>query len=136
MSKNALELLEQAKQRVEGANTRRQRIQVQLESARQQYAEAVGEAETNYGTADLAQLRAILVKQEADNEKAIMEFVHAVNGFENFIERIEKALADPEAMTALLSTMPEAEPAAPPVLAAATPAVAGAGVVAFNEDDI
>ncbi len=129
MSKNALELLEQAKQRVEGANTRRQRIQVQLEAARQQYAEAVREAEANYGTADLTLLRAKLVKQEADNEKAIMEFVKAVDGFENFIERIEKALVDPEAMSALLLTMPDAEPDA-------TPAVAGAGVVAFNEADI
>lgn len=125
----ALEQLEQSKQRVERANARRQRIQVQLEAARQQYAEAVKEAEAAYGTSDLAKLRTLLAQQEADNEKAIREFVLAVEDFESFIVRIETALNNPEAMTALLDTMSAAEPAAAPTPAPKAP-------VLFNEDDI
>lgn len=132
MASTALEQLEQSKQRVERANTRRQRIQVQLEAARQQYAEAVKEAEAAYGTADLVQLRALLAQQEADNEKAILEFVRAVDDFERFITRIETALADPQAMTALLESMP-----APAVdSGAASGAGPSAAPVLFNEDDI
>lgn len=130
MASTALEQLEQSKQRVERANSRRQRIQVQLEAARQQYTEAVKEAEAAYGTADLNQLRTLLAQQEADNEKAILEFVRAVNEFEGFIARIEAALADPEAMTALLESMPAPAPAAAP-----SPAPKAAQV-RFNDDDI
>lgn len=132
MSQTALEKLEQAKQRVERANTARQRIQVKLEAARQQYAEAVREAETAYGTADLDKLRALLMKQEADNAKAVEEFVSAVDDFERFISRIETALADPEAMSALLASMPTV--AVEPV--AAAPAAPTKSSVVFNEDDI
>lgn len=132
MSQTALEKLEQAKQRVERANTARQRIQVKLEAARQQYAEAVREAETAYGTADLDKLRALLMKQEADNAKAVEEFVSAVDDFERFISRIETALADPEAMSALLASMPPVAPE-PVVAAPATPTKSS---VVFNEDDI
>ena len=134
MSQAVLEKLEQAKQRVQLANNRRQRIQVQLEAARQQYTEAVKEAEAAHGTADLNKLRAKLVDLEAQNAAAVDEFVRAVDEFEAFIARIEGALADPEVMAAVLATMapvvaPEA-PAAPGALA--TPAAA----VAFNADDI
>ncbi|KVP65579.1 hypothetical protein WJ96_04215 [Burkholderia ubonensis] len=133
MSQTALEQLEQSKQRVERANARRTQIQVKLEAARQQYAEAVKEAEAAHGTADLDKLRKILVDLEADNAKAVAEFVRAVDDFEAFIARIEEALANPEAMTALLATMS-------PVIAApaeaAAPADKPAEAVSFNEDDI
>ncbi|KVP96435.1 hypothetical protein WJ97_11130 [Burkholderia ubonensis] len=133
MSQTALEQLEQSKQRVERANARRTQIQVKLEAARQQYAEAVKEAEAAHGTADLDKLRKILVDLEADNAKAVAEFVRAVDDFEAFIARIEEALANPEAMTALLATMS-------PVIAApaeaASPADKPAEAVSFNEDDI
>lgn len=133
MSQTALEKLEQAKQRVERASTARQRIQVKLEAARQQYAEAVREAETAYGTADLDKLRALLMKQEADNAKAVEEFVSAVDDFERFISRIETALADPEAMSALLASMPPVVAVEP---VAAAPAAPTKSSVVFNEDDI
>ncbi|KVP16822.1 hypothetical protein [Burkholderia ubonensis] len=133
MSQTALEQLEQSKQRVERANARRQQIQVKLEAARQQYAEAVKEAEAAHGTADLDKLRQILVDLEAANAKAVAEYVRAVDDFEAFITRIEEALANPEAMSALLATMS-------PVIAApvddAGTAAAPATAVAFNEDDI
>lgn len=133
MSQTALEQLEHAKRRADEANARRQQIQVKLESARQQYAEAVKEAEAAHGTANLDKLRQILVDLEAENSKSVAEFVRAVDDFEAFIKRIEEALADPEAMNALLLTMSPvvAAPAVAPA-AAAKPAEAPA----FNEDDI
>lgn len=128
MSQSPLAQLEQANKRVKDAGNRRHEIQVKLESARQQYAEAVKEAESAHGTADIDKLRAILVKQEDDNQKAIAEFVRAVDDFESFISRIEKALNDPEAMTALLAAMPSPAPA--PIVEAKPAAVQ------FIEDDI
>jgi membrane protein involved in colicin uptake len=134
MSQTVLDQLEQSKQRVERANIRRNRIQVQLEAARQQYAEAVREAEAGHGTADLDKLRTILVDLEAKNTAAVAEFVRAVDDYEAFISRIEGALADPEVMAAVLATMaPVIAPAATPAPAATKPAPAP---VAFAEEDI
>ena len=133
MAITALEQLEQAKKRMESANARRNQVQGRLEAARQQYAEAVREAEAAHGTSDLPKLREILAKQEADNTAAIAEFVRAVDDFDSYITRIERALADPEAMNALLVTMtPVAAPA--PVVDEAPKAKAA--TVQFNEDDI
>jgi hypothetical protein len=152
MSQAVLEKLEQAKQRVERANIRRNRIQVQLEAARQQHAEAMRAAEelvaerrkkglhTDLLSAErevgLPLLRDILAREEEENAAAVAEFVRAVDHFESFISRIEGALADPEAMAAVLATMapviaPEVTPAAP---APAKPAASAA--VAFEEGDI
>ncbi|MBU9199835.1 hypothetical protein KTD31_00280 [Burkholderia multivorans] len=130
MSQSAQEQLEQAKQRLERANARRTQIQVKLESARQQYAEAVKEAQAAHGTADLDALRKTLVSLESENTTAVAAFVRAVDDFETFITRIEEALANPEAMNELLLTMQPAVPA--PAVADAAPKAA----VAFNEDDI
>lgn len=105
MTQSVAEQLELAKQRVEQITTRRNRIQVQLEAARQQYAEAVAEATSTYGTADLDRLRATLVEQEQNNAKIVSEYVKAVDAFESYVEKVEKALADPEAMNAFLLTI-------------------------------
>lgn len=151
MSQAVLEKLEQAKQRVERANIRRNRIQVQLEAARQQHAEAMRKAEELVAArrekglhedllsaereVGLPLLRDILAREEEENAAAVAEFVRAVDHFESFIGRIEGALADPEAMAAVLATMapvvaPEVTPAAP------APAKAAAATVAFEEGDI
>jgi len=135
MSQAVLDKLEQAKQRVQLANKRRERIQVQLEAARQQYTEAVREAEAAHGTADLDKLRAKLVDLEAQNAAAVAEFVRAVDDFEAFIARIEGALADPEVMAAVLATMaPVVAPEVAPEPAA--PVKPAASAVAFSADDI
>ncbi|WP_434715992.1 hypothetical protein [Paraburkholderia sp. A3RO-2L] len=131
MSQSALDQLEQAKQRLERANARRTQIQVKLESARQQYAEAVKEAQAAHGTADLDTLRKTLVNLEAENTTAVAAFVRAVDDFETFIARIEEALANPEAMNELLLTMQPEVPTPAPIKDAAPKAA-----VAFNEDDI
>lgn len=151
MSQPVLDQLEQAKQRLERANKRRNDIQVKLESARQQHAEAQRAAEELVAErrkkglhADilgaerevgLTLLREILTREEAENAAAVAAFVHAVDDFEAFIAKIEGALADPEAMTALLSTM---SPVIAPdsATAPAVAAVPAAGAVVFDEADI
>lgn len=132
MAQTAVEQLEQYKQRVERLNARRTRVQVQLEAARQQYAEAVREATANYATADLAQLKALLMRREDENTKALADFVRAVDEFEAFITRIEEALANPQLLAAMVAEMPALAPLPEPVAAPAAPAAA----VAFYGEDI
>lgn len=134
MAVSALEQLEQLKKRLDALTTRRTQAQVKLEAARQQYAEAVKEAKDNYGTAELDELRAILVRQEEANNAALAEFTRGLDQFENFISRIEAALADPEVMAAMVSAM---EPAVVAKPATPAPAVtATAAQPSFAEDDI
>jgi tRNA U34 5-carboxymethylaminomethyl modifying enzyme MnmG/GidA len=149
-----LQLLEEAKQRVERANTRRNAIQAKLEASRQLYADALKEAQGLVdarrekkrhedllvpGTeVNLDLLRAILVREEAENAKAVAEFVRAADHYESVIARIEKALSDPEALNELLLTLKPATPATSAAPAAAEVAVVEAPqqAVQFNEDDI
>ncbi len=147
-----LEQLEQASQRVERSNKSRNAIQAKLEAARQLHADALREAQTLVAArreknrhedllapgveVNLDLLRVILQREEAENAKAVAEFIRAADAYETSVARIEKALADPEAMNELLLTI---TPVAPAV--AATPAVAVASdsaqpAVQFNEDDI
>lgn len=132
MSKNetALAQLEAAKLRLERLVSRRTQAQVQLEAARQQYAEAVKEAEQAYGTADLVELKARLTKEELRNEQVVAEFVRAVDEFERFIVQIEEALADPRALATLVAGMP-ADSAAPLPTECVVPATAAV----YDEDE-
>lgn len=134
MAVSALEQLEQLKKRLDALTTRRTQAQVKLEAARQQYAEAVKEAKENYGTAELDELRAILVRQEEANNAALAEFTRGLDQFENFISRIEAALADPEVMAAMVSAMEPAVVAKPTTPAPAV--TAAAAQPSFAEDDI
>jgi hypothetical protein len=134
--KAALELLETQKKRVEQLNARRQNIQITVGAARQQYDQAVKEATDEHKTADLDKLRAELVRLETENTNVLAEFVQAVDRYEALIVRIENALADPEAMSALLSSLEHsgaamAAPAAESVAEAAVPAA-----VSFDDTDI
>ncbi|GBG14452.1 ATPase [Novimethylophilus kurashikiensis] len=124
----AVEQLEQGKKRLESLTVRRQHAQVQLEAGRQQLADAQREAMERYGTADLAELKRILARQEADNERALGEFQTSVAEFEGFISKIEAALADPVAMASLLASMPEQAAPVSPAEAAPAPA--------FSSEDI
>lgn len=132
MSQSPTDQLEQQKQRIDALNQRRNRIQVQLETARQQYAEAVAEAQAQHGTSDVETLRANLVKLEADNAKSVADFVQALDDFEAFIVRIESALNDPEVLAALVASMTPVVVVAPTPVAAPVPAAA----VAFDHEEI
>lgn len=129
----ALQQLELLQKRVESLSTRRTRVQLQLETARQQHAEAVAEANSLHGTSDLGELRAILVRQEADNAQAVADFTRAVDEFEQFITRIEEALANPEVMAALVAAM---EPASASVAPAPAPAATATAVPVFSSEEI
>lgn len=102
--------LEQINRRVEQANLRRQRVQVQLEAGRQQYNTAVAHAQETFGSADLDTLRAQLVALETANATAIADCERALADFEDFITRIEAALNNPEAMAALVNSINAAAP--------------------------
>lgn len=124
----AVQQLEQLKQRVEALATRSTRAQVQLETSRQQYAEAVEQAERDYKTSDISELREKLASAEIANAKAVEDFAHAVAEFEKFIERIEHALANPEAMAAMVAAMPALAPAKPEAPAATAPSFAAGDI--------
>ncbi|WP_126223590.1 hypothetical protein [Burkholderia ambifaria] len=165
MSQTAIEQLEAHKKRLEQLNARRIKVQGQLEAARLQYEEASGamrellgqmrdrhaedgrvDAEVatlatkqSFEAADIDKLRAVVARMEAENAAALDEFVTALNEYEGYLARIEKALVDPEAMSTLLASLPpvESDAAAPAAEAAGAAALPQpAAVVAFDEDDI
>lgn len=103
-----VEQLNQSKQKLAALAERRTRVQVQLEAARQQLSEARVQAETEYGTADVARLREILAERDKANTAAAEQFQLAVTEFESFLTRIEQALANPAAMAPVLMPAPAA----------------------------
>jgi chromosome segregation ATPase len=167
VSQTAIEQLEAHKKRLEQLNGRRIKVQGQLEAARLQYEEASAamrellgqmrdrqaedgkvDAEVNslatkqsFEAADIDKLRAVVARMEAENAAALDEFVAALNEYEGYLARIEKALVDPEAMSTLLASLPPvvSDAEAPVIEAVAAGAAAlsqPAAAVAFDEDDI
>lgn len=116
-------LFEEHNRRVNQLNERRQAVQVQLETARQQYDLAVADAKAAFGTADLDELRAKLAAAEQANAKAVSDFITALDTFEELVARMEKALSDPEALQEMLLELGRTAPAAA-VHAPSTPATA------------
>lgn len=109
--------------RVDKLTQRQTRIQVHLESAQAQYKEAQAQAKELFGTADVEELSALLVKRKAENETSVAQFTQALDTFEAHVAQIEKALSDPEALDAYIAQMPvtEKEAAVSEVVEAATP---------------
>lgn len=105
MSLTPVQQLEQANQKLEHAKARRQRIQVQLEAARQQHAAATAEATEKYGTANVSELERKLAQLEGENASAVQAFTRAVDEFERYITQLETALANPEAMAKMLDSI-------------------------------
>lgn len=120
MSLTPVQQLEQANQKLEQAKSRRQRIQVQLEAARQQHASATAEATEKFGTADVKELEKKLAQLESENAAAVLAFSKAVDEFERYIAQLEHALSNPEAMAQMLETI-QSEPSALPATAAPRP---------------
>ena len=134
--KAALALLETQQKRLEGLNARRQRIQVTVEAARQQYEQAVQESTAEHKTADLDQLRTTLVSIEAENAKVLAQFVQAVDKYESFIVRIENAMTDPEAMSALIASLEAAGTALADTESEPEAAPSATAAPVFDENDI
>lgn len=128
---NPVAQLEAARKRLDQVVSRRTQVQVQLEAARQQYAEAVKEAEQAYGTADLSELKRRLMDAERQNEQLVADFVRAVDEFDRYITQLEQALTDPAVLAELLAAMPATEPA--PAASSTTTVAPAAG---HDDDDI
>lgn len=100
-----LQQFEKLQQRAEGLKTRVTRAQVTLERSREQYTEAMNEAQRIHGTTNLDELREKVLRDEAADAQAVADYATALDALEKYIERIEKALADPEAMIALVTSI-------------------------------
>lgn len=143
-----VEQLELGKKRLATLAERRTRVQVQLETARQQLAEGRDQAKALFAelTQDRVDHEAAMAKFEADpvgalktllaaleqaNQEALAQFGKAVSDFDAYLTRIEQALANPD-------SIPDAI-AKDPTLGFAIPEVVPAPVVArpvSHSDDI
>lgn len=121
MSQQAMAQMEQLSNRVKSLTDRCNSLQVQLNSARQQHADAAREAVeiSDCKSANLDDLRNEVATKEAANEKMKSDLEQAIKDYDTYLTRIERALADPESMAALLLELegnklaqPAAEPAA------------------------
>ncbi len=134
MSQQSLARMEQLASRVKSLADRSNSLQVQLGAARQQYADAAREAIelADCKSSNLDDLRKEVADKEAANAQMEHDLERAVGEYEAYIARIEKALADPESMTALLLELDGNKIAAPAAGAAASPAQ----VMASDVEDI
>jgi len=90
--KSAVEKLEDGKKQLHLLIERRTRIQVQLESAKTQLKEAQVEAELDYGTANLADLRELYKQREEQNNAAVDAFIQSLTELELTLKQTETAL--------------------------------------------
>lgn len=124
-----LQQYEKLQQRAESLKTRVNRAQFALESSRKEHAAAMAEAERTHGTTNLDELRDKVIRDEAADAQAVRDYEAALDALESYIERIEKALADPEAMAALIASIEIAK-------VQDTPAPAASAAPAFVAEDI
>lgn len=137
MTQDTKARFEQQVKRADALNARRTRVQVQLEAARQQHAQAVREAIEAYGTADLNVLRAQHTALAEENTRVVGDFEAALGTFDSMLTRIEAALADPAALSDFLLELGSTPGAgsAPAGVAEVAPVAAPAAPV-FNDADI
>lgn len=92
-TKNAVAMLEESKKKFETLVQKRTRIQVELETAKRQFLEASEEAKSEFGTADLGELRELYRNREAENNAKAVEFAMAVEDLEAQLAEIEQKAA-------------------------------------------
>lgn len=92
--KSTAQILEESKARHQALAERRQRLQVELEAAARQLEEAESEAEREFGTRDLNELRELYAKREEENERKVSEFVSALDALEASLAEVERQLAN------------------------------------------
>ena len=88
----ASQRLEEAKGRHRQMIERRAKAQADFEAAERQLREARGEAEQEFGTGDLGELRRLYADRERENEQAVERFVHDLNEREAALREAEAAL--------------------------------------------
>jgi len=90
---SAAQRLEEAKARHRQMIERRAKAQADFEAAARQLKEAREQAEQEFGTGDLAQLRKLYGERERENEQAVDAFVRALDEREAALQQAESALA-------------------------------------------
>lgn len=91
-TKSAIERLEEGKRRLLTLTDTRTRLEVELQAARRQLAEAQQEAEQEFGTSDLDKLRALFRDREERNNKAVEAFLDALTEAENSLRKAAQAM--------------------------------------------
>jgi hypothetical protein len=92
-SKNALAEFEAGKKRFEALVAKRHRFQAELEASRRQFLEASREAELEFQTSKLPELRELYRTREAAKLQDILEFVMGVDEACADLEAVEKQAA-------------------------------------------
>ena len=85
--------LEHLKKRLEALNQTRTRALVELEASKRQLAELSAEAESAFGTADVAKLKQLLAEKEAENRARLTAFASGLDSVEASLKQVEAALA-------------------------------------------
>lgn len=88
----AAQRLEEAKARHRQMIERRAKAQADFEAAERQLKEAREEAEREFGTGDLTELRKLYADRERENEQSVDQFVNALNQGEAALQEAEAAL--------------------------------------------
>lgn len=92
-SKNAIPMFEASKKKFDELVQRRTRIQVELEASRRQFLEGSKDAEIEFGTSKLPELRELYQTREAAKLQDILEFTMGVDELEAEIADIEQKAA-------------------------------------------
>lgn len=92
-TKNAAQLLEEQKTRFQTLLNRRTAVQVELATAERQLKEAGDEAEEEFGTRDIGQLRELFSSRETDNARKVQEFIGNLDALEAGLKEVEARLA-------------------------------------------
>lgn len=118
-SNAALARMEQAKKLLDSLAQRNTNSRVTIEAARRRRAQLMEQAQAEFGSSNLAELRKLLAEKTRENDEVAAQFCIAVEDYQARTIQIEQALVDPEAREALLQARPQAEELAPTGEAAA-----------------
>lgn len=92
-SKNATAMFEAGKKKFDALVQRRSRLQAEFEVSRRQFLEGSKDAEIEFGTAKLPELRELYKTREATKLQNILEFVMGVDDLEAELNDIEEKAA-------------------------------------------
>jgi len=88
--------IEELTSEYERLNKRKIQAQTQLDGATRQLEELQKEAENEFGTSDVDQLKSRLDQMEAENEKRRKEYQVLLEGIANDLEKVEQESTEPE----------------------------------------